>query len=31
VVARSAPFAVSLRTAPNTGFVNPVEATPLFK
>jgi hypothetical protein len=31
VVARSAPFAVSLRTAPNTGFVNPVRETPLFK
>jgi hypothetical protein len=31
VVARSAPFAGSLRTAPSTGFVNPVRDTPLFK
>jgi hypothetical protein len=31
VVARSAPSAVSLRTAPSTGFVNPVRDTPLFK
>jgi hypothetical protein len=31
VVARSAPFAVSLRAAPSTGFVNPVRDTPLFK